>query len=613
MKIKHLFLSALAVAMVAVGCKKEEGGNNGAPSITLDPETIEFAVGETDSKTVTVTANREWKIETVKDAWLTVEKVSETEAKVTVSEKNTGTDRTATVSFRVTGKKAELKVIQKGEGGAVTPVEEGDGTKEKPYSASQANEVASALEKDAFSDAPVYVEGIVVSFKDAANTIEKYGSLSVYISDDGTETNKFYVYALKGVNGAAFTSTDDLKVGDKVVVYGYLQNFKGNTPEMTMQKVDGSYVNPQLVSVNGGTIPEPTPGEKPELKKVTIADFLAASVSTKDWYELTGTIINIANTTYGNFTLKDETGEVYVYGLVEEYVTSGNDQSFSKIGLAVGDNITIGTLRSEHNGTAQAGGSVVAAFFVSKNGVSNYLTVNTTRIAVGAAATTASVSVSSNTDWTVECSDSWVKDYTKSGNGDGAVELSFDANTTSADRTATITIKANDESLESYSVELIQGKAGEAGALKTDVLTADLFAATSTTYTAFANVSGSASSAVYAGSTAKSRTGAIQIRSNKSADGIVTTTSGGNIRKVVVVWDSATSDKGDRILDVYGSATAYSSAADLYDSTTQGTKLGSITCGTATELEIPAGNYAFVGLRSQNGAMYLTSIELSYE
>ncbi len=602
------------MASVAVACNKENQ-NNDKPSLKLDPATVEFEA-TAGTKTVKVDANQAWAIDGNDYDWVTLsqeEGDGAADVEITVLENTGAAARTANITFRCSIVKKTLKITQTGVGGG-EPVGEGDGTKEKPYSASQANTVASALASDAFSAAPVYVEGIVVSFRDAESTVSKYGSLTIYISDDGTTTNQFYVYALKGVNGAAFTSTNPFAVGDRVVVYGYLQNFKGNTPEMTRTS-EG--VAPQLVTVNGkvpgGTTPDPTPGEKPELKKVTIADFLAASVSTTEWYELTGTIINIDNTAYGNFTIKDETGEVYVYGLVENYVTSGNDQSFSKIGLAAGDNITIGTLRSEHNGTAQAGGSTVAAFFVSKNGVSNYLTINTTRIAVGATATTASISVSSNTDWTVECTGSWVKDYTKSGNGEGKVELVFDANTASTDRSATITIKSSDASLDVYTVELIQGKAGEAGALKTDVLTADLFAATSTIYTAFTKVAGTASSAVYAGSTAKSSTGAIQIRSNKSADGIVSTTSGGNIRKVVVVWDNATSTKGDRTLDVYGSATAYSSAADLYDSTKQGTKLGSITCGTATELEIPAGNYAFVGLRSQNRAMYITSIALSYE
>ncbi len=331
MKIKHLFLSALAVAMVAVGCKKEEGGNNGAPSITLDPETIEFAVGETGSKTVTVQSNREWKIETVKEAWLTVEKVSETEAKVTVSEKNTGKDRTATVSFRVTGKAAKLTVTQKGEGGAVTPVEEGDGTKENPYSASQASAEAGKLDADAFSESVVYVKGIVAEIKsDYESTISRYGSISLWISDDGSTANKFYVYALKDVGGNRFSDASKITTGAEIVVCGYLQNYKGNTPEMTMQNVDGSYVNPQLVSVNGG-------GSEPPVVEEVTATGVVVAVSAQ------------------GFLIQTETGDL-------KYVFDAEIEPSVKIG----DNVTVIGNKDSHNDIEQ-----IANYTVKTNSEGN--------------------------------------------------------------------------------------------------------------------------------------------------------------------------------------------------------------------------------------------------
>ena len=97
----------------------------------------------------------------------------------------------------------------------------------------------------------------------------------------------------------------------------------------------------------------------------------------------------------------------------------------------------------------------------------------------------------------------------------------------------------------------------------TDVLTASLFSATSTTYTDFSGVSVSnGSSAVYAGNNAKTTNGGIQLRSRNSNSGIVSTTSGGNRVKSV----SVTVESGTNTLDIYGSNTAYSGASDLYDS-----------------------------------------------
>lgn len=143
-----------------------------------------------------------------------------------------------------------------------------------------------------------------------------------------------------------------------------------------------------------------------------------------------------------------------------------------------------------------------------------------------------------------------------------------------------------------------------------DVLTADKFKATGTTYTAFTGVKAT-SPAVYAGSTAKNANGAIQLRSSKSTDGIVTTTSGGSATHVSVVWGKG--NAAGRTIDIYGKSTAYSKASDLYATQDgdQGTKIGSIICGTSTELVIE-GDYPYIGIRSNDGALYLDSITITW-
>ena len=98
--------------------------------------------------------------------------------------------------------------------------------------------------------------------------------------------------------------------------------------------------------------------------KFTIRDFRSKAVSKTDWYELTGEIAAIENEEYGNFFIFDETGFVYVYGLCEASVAS-NDQTFKELGLKVGDKVTMMTLRSEHEGMVEAGGST-PAYFLSK-------------------------------------------------------------------------------------------------------------------------------------------------------------------------------------------------------------------------------------------------------
>lgn len=94
---------------------------------------------------------------------------------------------------------------------------------------------------------------------------------------------------------------------------------------------------------------------------ITVAEFLAKEVNTTVWYELTGVVSNIANTTYGNFDLTDETGTVYVYGLTQTKVSS-NDKSYSKLGLKEGDVLTLMGTRAAYNNVAQVGGP---AYYVS--------------------------------------------------------------------------------------------------------------------------------------------------------------------------------------------------------------------------------------------------------
>ncbi|MBO5135299.1 MAG: chitobiase/beta-hexosaminidase C-terminal domain-containing protein [Bacteroidaceae bacterium] len=141
-----------------------------------------------------------------------------------------------------------------------------------------------------------------------------------------------------------------------------------------------------------------------------------------------------------------------------------------------------------------------------------------------------------------------------------------------------------------------------------DELTRATTGITGSTYTDWNNKTAT-SSAVYAGQSAGGND-AIQLRSNNSNSGIVTTASGGKVKKVAVVWQSSTS--GGRTLNVYGKNTAYSAATDLYSTSTQGTLLGTIVCGTSTELVIE-GDYEYIGVCSASGAMYLTSISITWD
>ena len=135
-------------------------------------------------------------------------------------------------------------------------------------------------------------------------------------------------------------------------------------------------------------------------------------------------------------------------------------------------------------------------------------------------------------------------------------------------------------------------------------------ALTGTTGTSYANTTGkkSVSDAVYSFNSAGSYE-SIQLRSDKNNSGIVTTTSGGHAKKIVVSWNSNTAS--GRTLNVYGSNTAYSAPANLYGDN-KGTLLGTIVKNTSTELLID-GDYEYIGLRSNSGAMYLAEVKIYWD
>ena len=66
-----------------------------------------------------------------------------------------------------------------------------------------------------------------------------------------------------------------------------------------------------------------------------------------------------ANDTRGVFYLKDETGEAYIYGLVDG--RPGSNRSFAQMGVAPGDTLTISGRRTVYNGTTieMAGGHLL--------------------------------------------------------------------------------------------------------------------------------------------------------------------------------------------------------------------------------------------------------------
>ena len=113
----------------------------------------------------------------------------------------------------------------------------GSGTLSDPYTAAGAIDAVKDLtwESNTIYDKTdkVYVKGKISRIANNGTYVGggTFGNATYWISADGTEKDEFQIFRSLYFNGEKYTSGTDIKVGDEVIVYGALMNYKGNTPE----------------------------------------------------------------------------------------------------------------------------------------------------------------------------------------------------------------------------------------------------------------------------------------------------------------------------------------------------------------------------------------------
>lgn len=244
----------------------------------------------------------------------------------------------------------------------------GDGSQANPFNVAATIDFVNKLAKNAKSD-PVYIKGIVKKFKSGEEPGNSYGNATFYIVDSEGATEDFYCYRVMGPGNKNFTSADQLKVGDEVVIYGPLTLYSsdyGDTPE-TVQKECYVYSINGKVEEGGNTdTPDtPAPGAK---GSGTAADpynvagvlaytkTLAADVNSDKEVYFTGVVKNFKSgeepgNSYGNatFYVIDEGGSedfccFRVLGKDGKKFTEGAEAP------AVGDKVTIRGLVVNYKG-----------------------------------------------------------------------------------------------------------------------------------------------------------------------------------------------------------------------------------------------------------------------
>lgn len=234
---------------------------------------------------------------------------------------------------------------------STTTTPSGSGTQDDPFNVAAAQDYITAGEN---LDQAVYVKGKIVSVQEIDTS---YGNATYYISDDGTTTNQLEVYRGYALGNKHFSSDDEIKAGDEVIVYGKLVNYSG-----TYEFTQGNYI----YSLNGstgedsgsGSTTEPS-GEGTEASPYNVAkaqSIIAAGSYTSDKVYISGTISKIdeISTDYGNATyyISDDgttTGQLEVY---RGYYLNG-DKFTSESQIKVGDQVVIYGALTSYSGTPE--------------------------------------------------------------------------------------------------------------------------------------------------------------------------------------------------------------------------------------------------------------------
>ena len=257
MKLKNLFFAAAAVLGLAVACQKQE--DNVPAGITVDPIKIEAdAAGKTQE--VKVTSSEAWTVVIPTDAkeWLHVAPLAGNKGVSTITvtvDALQGKPRNSRINFMAGLFNASIAVSQTG-----TEVANDGKTPETAFTASEAYAwVMDNIKKNNDpSEEPFYVKGFIHKigvYKEVEQyfSTNSYGNATFYMSDgaeyDPNAEKDFEAYQVNYLGNRKFDKDKDtdIKVGDEVIIFGYLTKYEATAETMQQNTGKGAYI----YSLNG--------------------------------------------------------------------------------------------------------------------------------------------------------------------------------------------------------------------------------------------------------------------------------------------------------------------------------------------------------------------------
>jgi uncharacterized repeat protein (TIGR02543 family) len=613
-------------AQVQIGIKFADGPSTD-PDVLIDPVSLSLSSGGT-AGTIAATPNEylsnpvyTWSIKSGGDDCVTLS--SSTNVATVTPKTLSGISANVTIALEVTSSSDVSVDIQKEI--PVTVVKTSSPT--APYSIVDAKAAIDAN----VGKTGAYVQGIVSQIGSFSSS-----SLTYYISDDGQTTNQLEVYSGKGLNGADFSSANDLVVGQHVIVTGNLTKYNNTTYEFSSNSQIYSFDSHTVTfDANEGTV-------SPTSATVTCGSTTTLPTPTRSGYTFDGWFKNdsgeaiaagattdriVADTTYVAHWSEIKTLDHI--GLSGTYQTSFPRLStFNHEGLVVTayydeqetDSKVVTTLAEVSTPDLTTTGAKTVTVSYTESGTTKTKTysINVTGIITGI---TTDMPASLTLDLE-ENSDQYTATIQKDEGVVATVVWKSDDTTIATVNNGLITASSSKTGSTTITVfadangngALDEGEFSSTCALKvvdpnamTDTLTYSLIGVSGTSYTSWDNLSES-TSALYKGTTAGNYS---TIQMNSSSGYIMNKTAPGYVRTIVITYDSHTSNSNRRV-SVYGNSTAFDSKSAI----SSGTPLGSVAYDGVNEsytINVDSVyEYEYFGI-VVNDALYLTSVAITYE
>ena len=171
-------------------------------------------------------------------------------------------------------------------------------------------------------------------------------------------------------------------------------------------------VNTALVSSKRVYVTLKQSAGKQEINYITCKE--ASELADGPTVYVKGSVTKIENTLYGNWTLKDDSGDLYIYGTLD---ANGQEKNFESLGLAEGDEVFVTGPRTSYNGKAQ----ITNATILKVNKAFIKLEKNSVELAKDSCSFEIALTLMDDTKWAVSTETEWLTIKSTHPSGDKTI------------------------------------------------------------------------------------------------------------------------------------------------------------------------------------------------